>query len=64
MLKKSQIKIKLDEAINAGKDKKGKIIKIPVFDGIQEIDGELYGIIEGYADVSAHFPTNKDSFQH
>ncbi|NEX77411.1 hypothetical protein G4Z05_00655 [Bacillus thermocopriae] len=39
--------IKLSDAIKAGKTK-GNILQIPIFETIQEIDGELYGIIKGF----------------
>lgn len=45
-----KIMMKINEAIEAGKDKNGNVIKIPVFESIKVIDGELYGVIEGYAD--------------
>lgn len=45
-----KIVMKLDDAIEAGKDSKGNIIKIPVFKSVTEIDGELYGIIDSYVD--------------
>jgi hypothetical protein len=53
MKKSDLIKMKVNEAIEAGKDKEGNVIKIPVFHSIMEIDGELYGEIEGYVNTPA-----------
>lgn len=44
------IMMKVNDAIEAGKDKKGNVLQIPIFNSIQIIDGELYGIIDGYMD--------------
>jgi hypothetical protein len=41
------ILIKLNTAIEAGKYKIGNV-RIPIFDSITEIDGELYGMLIGY----------------
>ncbi|MBT2680012.1 hypothetical protein J7E38_13440 [Bacillus sp. ISL-35] len=43
------ILIKLNTAIEGGTDKNGNV-KIPIFESITEIDGELYGMLVGYKD--------------
>lgn len=45
-----RIMMKLDDAIDIGRDKDGNQVKLPVFEMIKEIDGELYGIVSGYID--------------
>jgi hypothetical protein len=59
MNKPNLIKMKINEAIDAGKNKEGKTIKIPIFEKIELIDGELYGTIERYTD-SPGYPLDND----
>lgn len=64
MKKENLIQMPLQEAIAAGKDNKGNIIKIPIIDSIREIDGELFAFVEGFDDLSELSPTYKSSIKH
>ena len=57
------IMMKVNDAIEAGKDKKGNVLQIPIFNSIQIIDGELHGVILGYADPPANI-VDDNSINH
>lgn len=64
MNKENFIQMPLQEAIDAGKDKDGNVVKIPIIESIQEIHGELFAVVEGYEDPPELNPVYKSSFKH
>lgn len=64
MNKVNFIQMPLQEAIDAGKDKKGDVVKIPIVASVQEINGELIAWVEGYQDPPDLSPNMNSSIKH
>lgn len=64
MIKENFIQMPLQEAIDAGKDKDGNVVKIPIIESIQEINGELFAVVESYENPPELEPAYKSSIKH